>query len=273
MGGRCRLVTQPLLDHLPEIAREIDGASHFFLGLDFDGTLAPIVSDPAEARIPDETLRVLETLGSRPATTIAIISGRALEDLRSRLSFDLILAGNHGLEIREKGVYWRHPDAEHWQPELRKVYEELCFRLKQIPRTLIEDKGLTATVHYRNADPRDVPRLGEMVKAAIVPYRDHFFLRQGRKVIEILPRVDWDKGTAIQRILSQLKQEHGGKVTACYIGDDATDERAFRVLNGDITVRVCQDCLTEARFRVNDPEQVTRFLRFLSRGHVHDAKA
>lgn len=251
-------MTRWLLDQLDSVADEIGAAGHFFLGLDFDGTLAPIVPDPADAGIPEITLRHLESLSSDSENTIAIVSGRALRDLRSRIPIDVILAGNHGLEVLENGVYWRHPDAAKLEPELHRICGELSAGPGSIPGALVEDKGLTAGVHYRNTSRGDVTRLTEMVNAVIAPCAEHFFLRRGREVLEILPRIPWDKGAAILRMLQHSRDR--GNLAICYIGDDVTDECAFRALSGAITVRVCRDCPTSARFRLCDPGQVSEFL-------------
>jgi len=262
-------VTEPLLDRLPELAREIGGASHFLLGLDFDGTLAPIVADPANAYMPEATRAVFEHLASLPGVTVAVISGRAVEDLRNRVGPNVILAGNHGLEIIENNTCWRHPGAVSWRPLLREICGELVSRAAGIPGALVEDKGLTASFHYRNVASADVPLISEIASAVIAPYRDRFCLRNGKKVFEILPRTGWDKGSALLRIIERLRgtltlgEPRTGEIAVCYIGDDATDERVFRRLPCAITVRVGKNCPTLARFRVRDTAQVSGFLNWL----------
>ncbi len=253
-------MTEPLLDRLPEVAREIGGAAHFLLSLDFDGTLAPIVSDPPKACMPDQTRTVVAALASHPRITVAIVSGRAVADLRERVGLDLIIAGNHGLEIIDNGVLWRHPKAAKWQPALHRICNELVARTSAIRGALVEDKGLTASVHYRNAADEGQPAIEEIVTALIPPDDDRFFVRRGRKVFEILPRVRWDKGSAVLRILERLREREPGRIAVCYIGDDSTDECAFRELPGAITVRVGKNCPTGARFRVRDTAHVFKFL-------------
>lgn len=96
---------------------------------------------------------------------------------------------------------------------------------------------------------------------------DRFFVRPGKKVFEILPRVRWDKGSAIlriaDRIVDRLRETEAGKIAVCYIGDDSTDECAFRELPGAVTIRVGKNCPTGARFRVRDTAHVFRFLSWL----------
>lgn len=275
MGGAghlCRrwgVVTEPLLDRLPELAREISGASHFLLGLDFDGTLAPIVTDPANACMPESTRAAFGRLTSLPAVTVAVISGRAADDLRSRVGPNVILAGNHGLEIIESGIHWRHPTAVTLQPVLHAICEELLSRAAGIPGALVEDKGLTASFHYRNVANAETPLISDTANTVIAPYGDRFFLRNGRKVFEILPRVRWDKGSAMLRILERVRrtlrsgEQPSHEIAVCYVGDDSTDERVFRRLPGAITVRVGKNCPTGAGFRLRDTAQVAVFLTWL----------
>ncbi len=259
-------MTEPLLDRLREVASEIGAASHFLLCLDFDGTLAPIVQDPADAHMPGETRAVLEQLTARPGVTVAVVSGRAAADLQFRVGLNVILAGNHGLEIIDGDTHWRHPTAAGWQPVLHEICGELVARATEIPGALVEDKGLTASFHYRNVASACVPLISEILNTIVAPHDDCFFLRNGNKVFEILPRTQWDKGSAVLRILQRLRETQCGEIAICYIGDDTTDECAFRQLPGAITVRAGGNYPTSARFRVRGPAHVARFLHWLHRG-------
>lgn len=256
-------MSEPLFQCLPQVTREIRSASRLLLGLDFDGTLAPIVPQPASARMPDETWRVLEALTRRPGVTLAIVSGRTTEDLRARIGPGIALAGNHGLEIMLGDGHWRHPDAVKRQPLLHEICGELSARVEKIPGALLEDKGLTASIHHRNVAPVDVAGLSAMVRSVVTPHADRFLVRRGQRVMEILPRVAWNKGSAIAWIIERLRQTEDGHFAVCCIGDDATDEAAFRELPRAITVRVGTNSPTLARFRVRDTRQVFEFLNWL----------
>ena len=257
-------MTEPPLDHLREVAIEIGAASHLLLCLDFDGTLAPIVPDPADAHIPAETRAVLERLTRRSGVTVALISGRSARDLQMRVGLKVILAGNHGLEMIEGNTRWRHPTAARWQPVLHEICGELVARAGQIPGALVEDKGLTASFHYRNVASAEVPLISEILNTVVAPHDDCFFLRNGRKVFEILPRVRWDKGSAVVQILERLRKTQSGEIAVCYIGDDTTDESAFQQLPGAITVRVGDSRPTAARFRLAGDAEVSEFLNWIS---------
>ena len=223
--------------------------------------------------MPEETRVVLEKLASQTGTTVAIVSGRACEDLRSRVGLDAILAGNHGLEIQVGNSRWRHPAAVERQPALHQLCGELSGLAAKIPGALVEDKGLTASFHYRRVDGTRVPALAEAVNAVVAPHNDCFFLRHGKKVFEILPTIRWGKGSAVLRILEQLSATQGPGIAVCYIGDDSTDECAFQKLPGAITIRVGGSQPTAARFRVAGTTQVREFLDRLSKSPFPAAPA
>ena len=260
------MVAEALSDSLPEVALELATAPRLLLGLDFDGTLSPIVAHPGAASMPAETRELLDALAARPGTTVAIISGRSLEDLRQRVSPKLILSGNHGLEMLENGVYWRHPLTARCELALHAVCEKLADEIRDIPGAFLEDKSLTVSVHYRNVAERDQPRVLERVKTALARGDDSVMVRHGKKVVEIHPAIAWNKGSAMLRILARLREASDSDISVCYIGDDTTDEEAFRSLTGAVTIRVCRDCSTEARFRVDDSTQVFEFLSRILNG-------
>ncbi|MES1260266.1 MAG: trehalose-phosphatase [Acidobacteriota bacterium] len=256
-------MTEWLSGQYDQVAREIRAAPHFLLCLDFDGTLAPIVADPARATLPDGTNEVLASLSSRPDITLAIVSGRSVADLRSRVKLNIILAGNHGLEVAGSRFDLCHPEAAIWQRTLHEIGGQLLARAAGIPGALVEDKGLTASVHYRNVAPEDVDRVADLVRTVVEPHANHFRVRHGKKVLEILPRVHWNKGSAILWILERLREEKG-EASVCYVGDDVTDEIAFRELPGAITIRVGTECPTDARFRVRSVPEVYEFLKWVA---------
>ena len=256
-------MTAELNQGLEEVARELAGAPRLLLGLDFDGTLAPIVSDPAEARMSDETEEVLDALAVRPGTTVAVISGRAMGDLLTRISQNVILGGNHGLEMLTDGTLWRHPKAAELEELLRTICRQLGAVTRGISGARVEYKGLTASVHYRGVPDHLVPALVEKVRVAMAPYDDCFFLTKGSKVVEVRPAVAWTKGSAMLGILGTLRREAEGEIAVCYIGDDATDESVFHTLTDAVTIRVCQDCHTAARFQVKDTDEVRAFLEHI----------
>jgi trehalose-phosphatase len=227
------------------------------IATDFDGTLTPIVQTPEAASLSRLVLHVLRRLNSTPGCTLMIVTGRSLDDIRVRVPLPCIWAGNHGLEIEGPGFALRHPAAI----AMRRRLESACLRLSQAlrlwPGATVESKGLTATVHYRQvrADQQRAVRL--IVRRTMAIEGNAFGLRSGKMAIEIYPKTDWDKGSAVQ----WARQRLGLTEDACIcIGDDRTDESMFRRCPGAITVAVGAPRLTAAEFLVGEPDEVHALL-------------
>lgn len=196
--------------------------------LDFDGTLAPIVERPELAAIPRATRQVLDRLLAARGVDAAIISGRGMADARERAGIRGIpYAGNHGMEIEGPGVHRIHPEAAAARPALETVRDRLSRELREVPGTLVEDKGLTLSVHYRLVERSQVPRVRDAV-TAIAGASGTLRVTEGKEVLEVRPRVDWDKGRAVEFLLDHLDPPEG--VPVLYLGDDSTDEDAFHAL-------------------------------------------
>lgn len=254
----------PLLGNwLSLLEDRLSGAERLALCLDFDGTLAPIVEDPDAATMPERTASALEELAGHPGVDLAVVSGRGLEDLRERVAVDgCVLAGNHGLEIDHGGDRWTHPDVD---PEaLDRVRETVAERVASIDGCHVEDKRLTATVHFRRADVGR-EEIRPLVRSAVdgVP---GFEATDGRQIVEIRPAVEWDKGAAVRELVDD-------RSLGMYVGDDTTDEDAFEALDdlpaGGVGILV-GDRPSAAEFRVHDVDGVRAFLEWLADGHVPD---
>ena len=186
--------------------------------LDVDGALAPIVPRPEDARVPPDTQAELRRLHGRYAL-VACVSGRAGADARSVVGVpELVYVGNHGLEL--------HPAADVWTARLARF-------MTGIEWPDVEDKGLTVSLHYRNASNQEAAR-EELEQVAVRAREAGFTARFGRKVLELLPPIEANKGTAIRDLLA----EHGLR-RALYAGDDTTDLDAFRALDAlELGIRV-----------------------------------
>jgi trehalose 6-phosphate phosphatase len=188
--------------------------------LDVDGTLAPIVPRPEDAAVPPETRAELERLAGC-YRLLAFVSGRIGEDARRIVGVDgATYVGTHGLELE--------PEAERWRAPLGELASATW------PWGAVEDKGLTVSFHYRNAKDEEAA-IRQAVGIARRAWGAGLVPRFGRKVLEIRPPVEADKGTAVR----QLVQE-AGVTRALFAGDDTTDLDAFRGLReSELELAVC----------------------------------
>jgi len=200
------------------------------LFLDYDGTLTPIVSRPELAVLPDERRAVLRKLAATFPT--AIISGRGRDDVQDLVGLsELAYAGSHGFDITGPGgASVGHAVAEWIEPVIDRVAGEIGPQLAAIEGTLLEEKRFSLAIHYRLADPADSPRI-EAIVDAVIASDARLKKAHGKKVFEVRPDIDWDKGKALLFLLKALDLD-GPDVVPFYIGDDVTDEDAFAVLGG-----------------------------------------
>jgi trehalose 6-phosphate phosphatase len=211
---------------------------------DFDGTLAPIVTQPEKASLPRGILHRLTMLAAH--ASIAIVSGRALSDLRARVGFEPdFLVGNHGVE----GV----PGFEHVMQEHQQIcrpwLEMLSAALMEQPAfergIWVEDKGFSLSVHYRLVRDRKTAekQLNELISSLIPSAR----MVGGKCVINLLPPNAIDKGAALEQLMTA-----SGARSAIYVGDDVTDEDVFRLQRHDVlSVRVGRGVDSAAEFFLN----------------------
>ena len=247
------------LDCLKEIESELNGKSPVFL-LDYDGTLTPIVGDPQRALLSDEVRCVLKKLSK--SRTIGVISGRALDDIKNLVKVDgIYYSGNHGFEISGPGLELINPVAE----KTKIIIWDICAKMKKglsnMDGALIENKDLTASLHYRMVANEDFPMLKKEFESIVKPYLDEGKVKvtHGKKVFEIRPNIDWDKGDAVLYIIDNLKEED---ILPVYIGDDRTDEDAFISLKDTgITILVSHEPKkSNAKYFLRSVEEVKLFL-------------
>ncbi|MFA5140109.1 MAG: trehalose-phosphatase [Elusimicrobiota bacterium] len=239
------------------LAAALSGRQSLLLGFDFDGTLAAFAPTPGRARLPAATRRMLAALTRQPGWHVAVLSGRGLADVRSKVRIPgVCYGGNHGIELACRRLRWTHPGARRLRPLFRRCAAEVRARLRGFPGTLLEFKGFGFSVHYRGMRRHSPRQLAQAIQDCLKP---GLRLVPAKKIWEVRPDLDWDKGRAMLRIAREL-----GSRGILFMGDDATDEEAFRRLRKRaITVRVGFRGKTTALYRMQGVKAVNRFLAAL----------
>ena len=242
------------------------------LFVDYDGTLCPLAAHPSQATLSQPVSKALEACAARDDTDIAIVSGRALEDVRSMVNQPaLVFAGNHGLEIAGPDIpYFVHEDLVHYRQRAGALAEDLeqCA----IDGAWTESKGPTLTFHYRAVPENRREKLVEEVHAIIAQHG--YQPRSAHCAVEARPPIGWDKGRAVLHILrARYGPSWSEAVRVIYVGDDQTDEDAFRFLAGlATTFRVgSADTPTAASRRLPDVNAVRALLEWIAMRDPHRA--
>jgi len=238
-------------------------ARRILLCADFDGTIAPIKPRPKEAKLGEGIRLLLRKISKRKSFIVGIISGRALKDIEEKVGVKgLIFAGNHGLEIAYKKKNFIYPAAKRYVPLISQIARSLKKRLAPFSGAILEEKNLSLSLHYRLVKKRNLPELKKIFFQAVKPYlaAQKIKLTYGKKVWEIRPPIKWDKGRAVLWLRQRLKP---GRAFTLYIGDDATDEDAFRAVNkiGGISIRVGRKRGSSARYYLRNTKDTQRFFR------------
>jgi len=226
---------QYLFQSWESFSSDVRAASHILLLSDYDGTLTRIVSRPDEAILPPEVREKLRALAEKPAFSVGIISGRSLIEIKALVGLDgVYYAGNHGLEIEGPGLSFINPAAKVAQAEIQYFARQLSARLSSIEGVIVEDKGLSLSVHYRMVKESEEKMVAEIFHQISSPWLIEGKIRitSGKKVWEVRPPIDWQKGKAVEVIMEGMgKIFTGEKWLTIYLGDDTTDEDAFRVIH------------------------------------------
>ncbi|TAK69959.1 MAG: trehalose-phosphatase [Actinomycetota bacterium] len=246
---------EPLDSELRQALRQLARTPHLLVCCDYDGTLAPIVPNPTDARPLPESITALRNLAAMPSTTAAVISGRSLRDLAalSRLPGEVHLVGSHGSEFDIGYVTAMDDDNA---ALLRRVDQSLAELTDGVPGVSLERKPASIAVHVRRADPDAAATVLRALDEGPVTWPG-VHVTKGKEVVE-LAVVETNKGSAVD-----ILRHRTGATAAIFVGDDATDERAFARLHGpDISVKVGPgDSL--AQYRIADPHDVARLLAMM----------
>ncbi|KAI4311665.1 hypothetical protein MLD38_036543 [Melastoma candidum] len=254
--------------------------------LDYDGTLSPIVSDPDNAFMSNDMRLAVKNVAKLFPTSI--ITGRSRDKVRQLVGLtELFYAGSHGMDImcpvkhgsvdnnrhyvgltnvQEKELKLVQP-AREFLPMIEQVIKALVRNTEGIKGTTVENNKFCASVHYRNVEEKDWSSVAQIVHETLKDY-PRLQLMHGRKVLEVRPVVDWNKGRAVEFLLHSLDLHDKADVLPIYIGDDRSDEDAFKFLRerkcgiGILVSSVPKE--TKASYSLKDPPEVTEFLKAIA---------
>ncbi|MDD5217060.1 MAG: trehalose-phosphatase [Candidatus Omnitrophica bacterium] len=248
------------------------------LFLDFDGTLSPIAARPELAKLLPAQRKTIKELSVQKDIKVVVISGRALDNLKKRVAVPgITYVGNHGLELEDPGMRHVHPAALESRLLLKKITYRLKKAFKFMPQILVENKMYSVSVHYRQLVEEKI-RFAKVI--LLKEIGDHLgkgriVLTEGKKVWEMRPPVEWNKGKTVLWILARILAHGGKRVLPIYLGDDVTDEDAFKVLQQrGLAIRVTDNPREKswASHYLWSPQDVSEFLKRLKKIKTEKAR-
>lgn len=226
---RSTTALAPALESIEEIRGLLTGKRPF-IALDYDGTLTPIVERPDLAILPEAMRGIVTKLAKQ--CPVAVISGRDLNDVKALVGIDsLFYAGSHGFDISgPAGRRIASQQGDEFLPVLDRAEKALRGMLDNVPGALVERKKFSIAVHYRKVEKAQLQAVEKAVDQVLAA---HAGLRKGKgkKVFELQPEIDWHKGKALCWLMNALDLDRPD-ILPFYIGDDVTDEDAFKTLQG-----------------------------------------
>ncbi|MFO8052431.1 MAG: trehalose-phosphatase [Candidatus Omnitrophota bacterium] len=264
---------QPYQDHVTEFEKDkkilvnscyrrsvkdaLFGKEKVIFFLDYDGTLTPIVERPDMAKISESMRETVKKLAQK--YPVSIVSGRMREDVQKLVGIEgLFYAGSHGFDIKGPNFQVVAPKAKEVISLVSEIIKKLHEEVDEIDGAIIEEKKFSVAVHYRLVkDESQINKIKGLIDSIIAANKKDLKLLSGKKVFELLPNMEWDKGKAIRWIAESMKVDW--KTTSVvYIGDDTTDEYAFSAIRtrGTGILVSDQDKYSLAHFKLNSPEQV-----------------
>ncbi|KAI3778101.1 hypothetical protein L2E82_07126 [Cichorium intybus] len=239
------------------------------LFLDYDGTLSPIVDNPDLAFMSDAMRAAVKNVAKYIPT--AIISGRSRDKVHEFVGLqELYYAGSHGMDIMGPGKEGEEGNlfqpASEFLPMINEVLKSLVEIAKEIKGAKVENNKFCVSVHYRNVEEKNWQTVAQYVENILKHY-PRLRLTHGRKVLEVRPVLKWDKGKAVEFLLESLGLSNCDDVVPIYVGDDRTDEDAFKFLRefgGGFGILVsCAPKESSAFYSLRDPSEVMEFLKLL----------
>jgi trehalose-phosphatase len=212
----------------------------------------------------------LKRLADDPRFKLAFISGRAIEDIKNRVGLkNVVYSGNHGLEIEGPKIDFKPMVTPRYGVIIERIKNDIERKIASIRGAFIEDKGLSLSLHYRLVDKSQIPLLKTIFDEAVILYlaRNKIRIKPGKMVLEVRPPVEWDKGKVVLWLLNrQMFTLKKGDILPIYIGDDVTDEDAFKALKKKgLTIFVGEDNDFSAEYYLKDQDEVAEFLGRISR--------
>ncbi|MAT15698.1 MAG: trehalose-phosphatase [Planctomyces sp.] len=263
-GEDCLQFPLSALQHVDWIVRQIR-QRELALFLDYDGTLTPIVRRPEDATLSAEMRSLLREIAEH--CTVAIVSGRDRQNVADTVQVEnLIYAGSHGYDIRGPDIQMQHEAAKQAIPELDAAEETLRNRIEPIDGAHVERKLFAIAIHYREVESETDVRRIEQTVDEVCDRNPNLRKKGGKRIFEVQPDVEWDKGRAVIWLSEALGLNPAG-VVHIYIGDDVTDEDAFEAVRSrgiGIGMRVDQPTSdTAAIYVLRDCREVQHFLETL----------
>jgi trehalose 6-phosphate phosphatase len=266
------------MDRLPHALRDREELDRRLAGrrpavfLDYDGTLTPIVDRPEDAVISESMRDAVRGLAKR--CPVCVVSGRDRRVVQELMGIDdLIVAGSHGFDIwsPQEGTL-EHEAGGGFEELVERVTARVREETAPVEGVLVEPKKASVAVHYRLVPEPERPRVKAIVDRLLAEHPQELKVTPGKMVLELQPRIDWNKGKAVRYLLERLGLDRED-VVALYLGDDVTDEDAFEALAGrgiGIFVGRAEDPevagrTTAAELVLDSTEEVERFLDTLAR--------
>jgi len=257
------------IDIWNNFSKRILSAAEVELFLDYDGTITPIQKTPSEAVLAPDTIHLLQQLIQLPDVRVTIVTGRSMKDIRNFVTLeDIRLVANHGFHIYQNKSEWIHPDALSSRPKMHQLQNILQNALDSFSNVFVEDKQFTLSVHYRNVIAQNVPFVKELTIKTVSVFDPELIITEGKEVLEVRPAVEWGKGHAVRKLLNE--HQYPSNSLKIYIGDDKTDEDAFKALKSSgITIHVGEMPETKAQYYVENVRDVIKILKMIVKLRTH----
>ena len=258
-----------LFDNWDRVSAGLEG-KRLFICLDFDGTLVPLGGNPGKVFLSSSARDLLRASAKRFGVKLAVVSGRALKDLKNKIGLnDIIYVGNHGFEVEGPGIKFKSL-LPAWYPAIaRRIKKELAGKIARFPGAFLEDKAITLSLHYRQVDKKQIPGIKAMFRETLAAYLADGRVRVGaaKMAMEVVPPADWGKAKAVLWLLAGYNSGTGeNKFYPVYFGDDVADEGVFNALkNKGLTVFVGRAKKSHAGYYVKNSDETITFLERIIR--------